>query len=77
MSKAHPSTAKPPPAHLKMLEACIAKGWIKRVGDSFEITPEGHAYTMRTIVDLREKAAAYEGGDWKLEGVEGVERWNY
>ena len=53
LSKTNPSTAKPPAAHLKMLEDTLAKGWIRRVGEGYEITDEGHAYTMQLI---RERA---------------------
>ena len=61
MSKAHPSTAKASPAHLKMLDDCVAKGWIKRVGDTFEITPAGHEYTMRTMREVNEHALTSTG----------------
>jgi DNA-binding IclR family transcriptional regulator len=34
-----------PAAHLRMLREMITRGFIKRVGDSYEITPAGHEYT--------------------------------
>lgn len=52
MSKAFPSTAKPTPNHTKMLSKMIAQDFIKRVGDSYEITPAGHEYTMQLTREL-------------------------
>lgn len=62
MSKAHPSNAKPPAHHTKMLAECIAAGWIKRVGDSYEITPAGHAYTLGLTSELP-TTSTFEGND--------------
>lgn len=60
MSRANPSTAKPPAHHTKMLQDCIAKGWIIRVGDSYEITLKGHERTMRLTEELAKTEQPYQ-----------------
>lgn len=39
-------------SHEKILAKCIADGLIKRVGDSYEITPKGHTWTTELARSL-------------------------
>jgi hypothetical protein len=62
MSKHQPSKAPVPPSHTRTLNACIAAGFIKRIGDSYEITPAGHAYVVGLSASLP-TTSTFEGND--------------
>jgi hypothetical protein len=57
------STNHPKPAaHLAMLEDMVAKGFLKPVGDSYEITAVGHEYT-RALTAARPDPSTFEGNE--------------
>jgi hypothetical protein len=62
MSKANPSVAPKPAHHTKMLNELLAKGFIKRIGDSYEITQAGHEYTC-ALTAAYPSSSTFEGNE--------------